>query len=407
MTPGRGRTPRRTAGAAVRTARSRRERVGQIVACLVVTIVVLGGVASAWLQVLLGEALDPGSVVTTLASGLVGAILVARRPATLVGWILCAIALLLALGQPAELWGEYRHVTTGTVDIVGLAGLWYNGWGFFAFLTLVFWLLPLVFPDGRPPSPRWRPLVWLAAVVIAGFVVLGTVPERLYAQHLRFEVDNPVGVVGVPSPEGNPWSAPFFVLMLSGVLLAFLATVGRFRRSRGVERQQLKWFLTALALFVAAVPLESLPVASLLSGVAHIALPAAVGVAVLRYRLYEIDRIISRTLTYAVITAVLVGVYVLVAVVPATLFDLESDLLAAAATLAAAAAFGPVRRRVQTQVDRRFNRSRYDALRTADAFRARLRHTVDLEDLSTDLVGTVGTTVQPAHATVWLRPTTS
>jgi hypothetical protein len=205
-----------------------------------------------------------------------------------------------------------------------------------------------------------------------------------------------------------------FPLMLACGVACVLSLVVRFRRSRGVERQQLKWFVYAAAVTFAGVVVTEvapIPQGSVLDGLVTLAgvalipsVPAAAGIAILRYRLYEIDRIVNRTLVYGALTALLAGVYAALALWLPRLLDLgESQLIVAASTLAVAALFGPVRRRVQWVVDRRFNRARYDLSRTVEAFSARLRDQVDLATLADELLGVVDHTVQPTQASLWLR----
>ncbi len=340
-----------------------------------------------------------------LGFAVVGAVLLRRRPDNAVSWLMASVPLLLGLAIPAEAWAGYVMTVNGRPDALAVIGAWLNSWYWFALLAVVFAGVPLLFPTGRLPTRRWRAAAVLPVIATMGMVLTAAVAERLPGQDVEYVIDNPLGIAGVPSLEDNPLFDLFSVLLITGCAIGLGAMAVRFSRARIVERQQLKWVIVAAALFPLALAFEEVAPAltSVLFSVALIGLPLAIAVAILRYRLYEIDRIISRTVTYGLVTAVLVGVYALVAVVPAALFDLQSDLLVAGATLVAAAAFGPVRRRVQRLVDRRFNRTRYDAAQVADAFAARLRDEVDLTDLTDDLRGVVATTVQPAHLSLWLR----
>jgi cytochrome bd-type quinol oxidase subunit 2 len=225
-------------------------------------------------------------------------------------------------------------------------------------------------------------------------------------------LDNPLGLDAIAGPAPALLSL-ITVLLLAVMLAAVAAVLVRLRRARGVERQQLKWFAYAASLLgVAVVVAVVLPSAasSLVDTVtimlALAALPVAVGIALLRYRLYEIDRLINRTLVYGLLTALLIGVYAGLVFLLGDLLnpaDGSSELAVAASTLAVAALFQPARRRVQAVVDRRFNRRRYDAARTVEAFSARLRDQVDLDTLSAELLGVVDDTVQPTQASLWLR----
>jgi len=268
---------------------------------------------------------------------------------------------------------------------------------------------PLLFPDGRLPSPRWRPVPWLAGATTAAAIALDAARPTLDLGG-GHQVDNPIGTAAVTNP---PWSTVGDVVEdLLGVLVvvAVASLVVRFRRSRGDERLQLKWFTYAAALLPLTF-LDSLlpdPVSNLLFAALVAFLPVAAGVAILRYRLYEIDRLINRTLVYGLLSALLGGVYaglvLLGGQLSGGLGDRTPGWAVAVATLAVAALFQPARRRIQAAVDRRFNRRRYDAARTIEAFSARLRHHVDLDSLSNELLAAVDQTVQPTRASLWLRP---
>ncbi|GAC1331706.1 MAG: hypothetical protein NVSMB13_20090 [Mycobacteriales bacterium] len=338
-----------------------------------------------------------------VAFPLVGALVASRRPDNRVGWLMCAIGLVVAAEM---LIGEYTAwcLSTGRSGTPGLVWVaWVNEWLWVPPFTSVLTLVLLLFPDGRLPSPRWRPVVAVAAVGICGLSVS-------VALHPGPLVDFPVFA--------NPIIGPAVLRTASGAagaavavsaLAGIAALLGRFVRARGVERQQVKWF--AFAAFAAVVEVAvavNLNAHSVISAVAQFvavgALPAAMGLAILRYRLYDIDRIISRTVSYALVSALLAAVYVGVVTALGQLVG-GSSLSVAAATLAVAALFQPVRRRVQGVLDRRFNRAGYDATRTVESFSTRLREQVDLDAMLADLVATVHATVEPRSAALWLRPT--
>jgi peptidoglycan/LPS O-acetylase OafA/YrhL len=272
---------------------------------------------------------------------------------------------------------------------------------------------PLLFPTGRLPSPRWRPVAVTAALAITAVTVLGGVQPTLKLQNEEFFVPNPVGLAGAPNPEEGALGTVLLAVLVVCMVASVASVVLRFRRSRGVERQQLKWFTYAagLMLVVNVATFTVLPdgaAGDVLFGLALAVVPIAAGVAILRYRLYDIDRLINRTLVYAALTAVLGAVYAAVVLVLGLLFGGVGGALpswaVAAATLAVAALFQPARRRIQDLVDRRFNRRRYDAAKTVAAFSARLRDEIDLDTLSAELVAGVDQTVEPTTVSLWLRP---
>ena len=339
----------------------------------------------------------------------VGALLMAKRPDNLVGWILGAGAVIVGIFPASESYAAYVMTTRGQPDALAVFGAWANGWYWLVLLALVYIYLPLLFPDGRLISRRWLPVASLPAVGIAGIMVLASLTETFEGQDVGYRIDNPIGVEGLAHVETLPVFVVFLVVYAVGAVGAFVSVAIRFRRSRGIERQQLKWFLYA------AAPILTVPVADSLPGVVSglllvwllLGLPAAIGIAVLRYRLYDIDLVINRTLVYGSLTAALVLVYVgSVAGLQRLLSPLTGEgnqLSVVASTLLIAALFGPLRRRVQGFIDRRFYRRKYDARKTLDAFSARLRGASDLDDLNGELLAVVGETVQPSHASLWLR----
>jgi hypothetical protein len=275
-------------------------------------------------------------------------------------------------------------------------------------------LLVLLFPDGRLPSSRWRWLVAtyaaVAALWMAGTVVLTV---RALADH-RTQVDSGGNLLLLSGhdPAAGWWNVLqdlFFPLLIACWLASIASQALSFRRSSGERRQQLKWLLagsaaTLVALGLAAL-LRSVPWLSDVIGViGFLALPVSIGVAVLRYRLFDIDRIVSRTLAYAIVTGLLVGVYAGLVLLTTEVFGFHTPVAVAASTLAAAALFTPVRRRVQRLVDRRFNRARYDAETTVAAFADRLKDAVNLDAARDDLAKTVHQALEPAHLSVWVSP---
>jgi hypothetical protein len=338
----------------------------------------------------------------------VGALLVAKRPANPIGWIMSA-ASLLVLVAASETYAAYVMTTRGRPDWLTIAGVWANSWYWFMFIALAFIYLPLYFPDGRLPSRRWLPVAVIAGIGALALVVLGMLGDTLIGQNIDYRVENPIGIEGLPPVEELPFFAVLSVPLVIGCAGAVGAVVVRFRRSRGVERQQIKWFLYASA------PILTFPITDYLPGIVGnlafarilIGLPAAIGIAVLRYRLYDIDVVINWTLVYGAVTATLALVYlgsmVILQYALRWLTRGETQLAVVASTLAIAALFSPLRRRVQAFVDRRFYRQIYDAQWVLADFSARLRDETDLGRLSCDLLGVEDETVRPAHASLWLR----
>jgi hypothetical protein len=337
--------------------------------------------------------------------GGVGAVLTWRRPGHPVGWILAAIGLVEAVNFATF---EYGLAASAGRSLPGgaYAG-WVQLWIWVPFVTLVAVYLVLVFPDGRLSSPRWRPVSWLAG----GFAAIA-------AAGLAFSPgsDRP-NLPGLSNPFGVAAAAVPFDAAVAGlaglvgcVVLAVWSLVARGRRGTAIERQQIKWLawsgcLVAVAL-VPAVAFSLTPgtaarLASAAVFAAVLAMPPAIGFAVLRYRLYDIDRVISRTVAYAIITGLLAGIYAGLVLLATAGFGLRTPVAVAAATLAAAALFSPVRRRVQHRVDRRFNRARYDSEATAAAFAARLKDAVDLDAVRDDLASVVQAALEPAHVSIW------
>lgn len=341
--------------------------------------------------------------VVLLSLGALGGLVAARRPANAVGWVLCAASVSLGVlvlsshGYWALALRPDPPAATGVVA-------WTASWVWIPAMVGMLTVFPLVFPSGRPPTARWRPLLWadLVALVLL-FVGTAFAPYTFE----DFPVVNPFGFW----PAAEVLGVAGFALMLLGTLGGLAALGVRFHRSRGTERQQLKWVLSGaalLVLFFAAPPglvPEEAGFALLLLGMLIIS--AAVALAMLRHRLYDIDVVLNRTLVYAGVTAALAAAYVVVVLVlQLALAPLsESSALATAgSTLVVAALFRPARTRVQAGVDRRFYRSKYDAAATVEDFRLRLRDELDLTALARELGGVAAATMQTAQVHVWLRP---
>jgi hypothetical protein len=340
--------------------------------------------------------------VMVVAFAALGALLASRRPRNPLGWLLCAAPLGLAVSGFADGWYVHAYYAEPgtTKPPVGL--LWVANWIWvFGFIPLITALL-LLFPDGRLPSRRWWPAgALVAAALLWMFVAYAFAPGQLDGYR---RVVNPLDVEGLPSGLQDVG----FPLMAAGAIASAAALVSRFRHSHGVERQQLKWMAAAAALVVLVWLLNAFLdgafgiQSSFILPPAMLALPGAATVAILRYRLYDLGRIVNRTLVYLALTLTLGAVYLgLVLLIGLTLGT--SSLAIALSTLAIAALFRPARARIQTAVDRRFYRRRYDAQQTLDVFGARLRHEVDVESVGLHLSAAVRDTVQPAHVSLWLR----
>jgi hypothetical protein len=367
---------------------------------------------------------DTAGVVETvryLAATSVGAILAARRPRNPIGWLALALGFALVLYPFVAMYtATGLFVAPGRLPWVRQVA-WIGNWVWVPAHACIALML-LLFPDGRLPSPRWRPVAWTVGVA-GGLTLVAAAchPGTLDVASLVKEADvtarltNPVGLAALG------WLLePFLLVLLVGEAVGAAALLLRFRRSRGIERQQLKWVAYAALLFgiqqggvvlgrlAGLVPDTELAWLEVVDTFTFVFFLVAIAVAVLRYRLYDIDRLINRTLVYGLLTALLAGVYAGAVLVLGQLFggiaDRPPSWAVAGATLAVAALFQPTRRRIQQAVDRRFNRRKYDASRTVEAFATRLRDQVDLDMLSAELLAVVDQTMEPTRASLWLKP---
>jgi hypothetical protein len=344
----------------------------------------------------------------SLTASTVGVVLAGRRPRHPVGWLLLGVGLSMAMGGVIAGCLPYTVVVRpGALPAAGLLARVYAPATDLALAALGFVLL--LTPTGSAPSPGWRRFGLASATAMAALAVAGTVaPGSLDPAILSLQ-----GPVGPPAFGGllriaNQLAMAAAILIILG---GAASLVTRFRRARGTERQQLRWLVLAAALTGAAmlvtavlVTAGDLAAAGWVSVIGTVFLPLATGAAILRYRLYDLDRIVSRTLTYGLLTVLLGLGYAGVALGLGRLLGRSSSLAVAAATLAVAGAFQPARRRVQAAVDRRFNRRRHDAGRIIEAFGARLRDQVDLDAVGGELLAVVDQTMQPTTAWLWRRP---
>ena len=371
--------------------------------------------------VLAGAERGGDDYLTVFAIGypLVGAVVASRQPRNAVGWLLLTIGVFVGLGALAD-----TNLRSASAPALGFSG-WISDAGWYVWLTSAAVFLPLVFPDGRLVSRRWRPVLWLGIAALAASIIgTGLAPGAFDVDTPR-PVDNPVGIEGADGLL-DALSQVGDVLAMIAFLLAAASLVVRFRRSRGIERQQLKWFA-----FVGLIAIAGLAVAMLqvlfglepgdegeaggwlevLGAVGWsialvailIGIPVATGMAILRHRLYDIDVVIRRTVVYGALTAALAGSYLGIVLLLQLVLSPGSDLAIAGSTLAVAALFRPLRMRIQAFVDRRFFRSRYDAELTLAGFGTRLRDEVELESVSGELRAVVSETMRPAHVSLWLR----
>ena len=346
--------------------------------------------------------------VVVLAFALVGALVASRLPTNPIGWICLTIGLAMMLGGAADEYSVYALQTRPGSLPGGMYMAWLQNWAWIPAVGLMGTFTILLFPTGRVPTHRWRAVAWLSgAVLVLASLSAAFSPGKLAEAP---NVTNPLGIESARSALELVNTGSFLLLPLCFVLSAF-SMVLRFGRSAGEERQQLKWFAAAAVLLGACFPVVFVVpsgVAEDLVTLLFAGLPVAIGIAILRHRLYDIDVLVHRALVYGPLTALLAAAYVggvvgLQSVLRA-IAGQESTLAVVASTLVIAALFGPLRRRVQAFVDRRFYRRKYDATKTLDAFSVRLRDETQLDTLSEDLVGVVTRTVQPAHASLWLRP---
>ena len=376
-------------------------------------ISVLLAVGTAVLLLLAGDvkgqnaAFDAVLALVLLTYPTVGAVIATRQPGNAIGWLFCAVGVPFALTSFCYAYATYDLVTAPGSLPGGEIAAWLSSWVQFPPLFGAPALLFLLFPDGRLLGPRWRGAVWLTVLAMVGFAAAPALrPGPMPDAAVKGTV-NPVGIDGA-GPLLDTVAAAAGASALLALLLATVSLVLRFRRSRGVERLQIKWFAFAAALFVLACAFgffvfsQNDVVFGLVIVGTFAAIPLAAGLAILRYRLYDIEVVINRALVYGALTATLGATY-LALVLLVGLAVGHSGFAVAISTLAVAALFRPLRARIQAAVDRRFYRRRYDAARTLEAFGSRLRDEIDLEALAADLRGVARETVQPAHVSLWLR----
>jgi MFS family permease len=349
--------------------------------------------------------------VLALAFSVVGAIIASRLPRNAIGWLFCSVGVTIGFSSFAGDYAEFWLASGFGMGALGETAAWFSSWSWTLLVYVPTSFLLLLFPDGRLPSPRWRPVAWCAVLGLIGFLAgytlepgpLEDFPKIVNPYSVNSPILAAVVVVGA-------------ILASASMVASAVSLIVRTRRAGSAERQQIKWLAYGGALAVGTVFVGGVisvwigEVGFGLISVGLLGVPIFTGVAIARYRLYDIDIVINRTLVYGALTAALIALYFGGVATLQALFsaftgqEQQPQLAIVVSTLAIAALFDPLRRRIQSFIDRRFYRRKYDARQTLEAFSARLRDETDLEALNDDLVGVVRETMQPAHVSLWLRP---
>jgi hypothetical protein len=350
-----------------------------------------------------------------VAFGVVGALILSRQARNRIGWLLMVIAVPIAVGQALQV--HLAQAVNGAAAPTFLTYLlvWLSGWTWWLLIGPLLLIL-LLFPTGQWLSPRWRWVAGLIALLFLTFIGETTLSPKWQDTNSGVVFSNPLGVNVLPADfTFEIIAAPWFMTLVSTAGLCVLSVLIRYRRSGVVEREQLKWFLSACAFFIAAYAVAGFLSfgkdqpnwAGVLLNLAFLLLPVSIGIAILRYRLYDIDIIIRKTLVYSVLTALLALIYfggvVLGQQLTRSITGESSDVAIVVSTLVIAALFFPLRRRVQSTIDRRFYRRKYDAAKTLATFGVTARDEVELEQLTAELLNVVNETMQPASVSMWLK----
>jgi hypothetical protein len=354
---------------------------------------------------------EPGLIAITAAAPLVfatfGALIAAHRPRNPIGWIFIAAATCIALRGASYAYGTWGQAIPSGRLPGSVYVAWFSSWIWPPAIGMLATFLPLLFPDGKLPSRRWRPLAWLSASAI-----VATMAGAAFAPRLEDfpSVANPLAA---PPATAGLFEAlgVGFPLLAASAVMSVASLVLRARRSGPIEREQIKWIAYAAAFAAAGVAFAFTSenfstLAALLIFGPLCGIPIASAIAIYRYRLFDIDRLISRTFSYVIVTAVLGGLFAIIVLLPAIAVGAGGktpDYVIAVATVVVATLFRPVRRRVQGTIDRRFNRARYDANQTIEEFSARLREEIDINTLTAELQAVVTRTMQPAYVSLWIR----
>jgi hypothetical protein len=353
------------------------------------------------------------NLVTLLTFSVVGAIIASRHPRNTIGWLFCSVGVTIGLNSFAGDYAEYWLAGGTSMKSLAETAAWFSSWAWILLTYVPTSFVLLLFPDGRLPSPRWRPVAWGAALGIAGSVAgyaLEAGPLEDFPQIANpYGIDGPiVGMVGVAGS----------IVAAGSLVASAISLIVRMRSAGSEQRQQIKWLAYGGTVVVGTICVSGLinlwnvPVSIVVGNVALLGLPVFTGIAIVKHHLYDIDLLINRTLVYGSLTTMLVVIYVGGIVLSQRVFvgltgqEELPQLAIVASTLMIAALFAPLRRRIQATIDRRFYRRKYDSAKMLSVFSARLRDETDLGTLSDDLVGVVKETMQPEHVTLWLRPDT-
>lgn len=384
----------------------------------VMVAMALAGVAFIW--PMNAEAQNPFFVIPVASSAIVGAVLARRRPENPVGWVFLGVGALAGVLTVAVVLTSWGASSPGAVPWWGVAAAWVAGWAWYPLLYLMTIPTLLLFPSGLL-SPRWRIALWLpVAALLCATALAATAPfivvEYGDSDRVLREVANPLSpgfMAGFDAPEDTGLFQFFMLFFVAGLIAAIVSTGTRIKRARGVERLQMRWFGFSVAMFVPLIGLEARFVDSgmlwmlVVEALVVAAVPVSCGIAILRYRLYEIDRIISRTTSYAIVTGALLIGYAVVVTTVTRLLPESGSLAVASATLMVAAVFRPLLHRVRRGVDRRFDREHYDAEQAVGEFADRLRAAGQVDVLAGDLGSVVTQVFRPTGVALWLRPSES
>jgi hypothetical protein len=360
-----------------------------------------------------GDSSVVANLLTLLTFSVVGAIMASRHPRNTIGWLFCSVGVTIGLNSFAGDYTEYWLAGGTSMKSFAETAAWFSSWAWVLLTYVPINFVLLLFPDGRLPSPRWRPLAWCAGLGIAGSVAgyaFEAGPLEDFPQIANpYGVDGPiVGMVGVAGS----------IVAAGSLVSSAVSLIVRMRHAASEQRQQIKWLayggtVVVGTIFVSGlINLWNVPVGILVGNVAVLGLPVFTGIAMVKHHLYDIDLLINRTLVYGSLTTMLIALYVGGIVLSQRVFvgltgqEQLPQLAIVASTLMIAALFAPLRRRIQAIIDRRFYRRKYDAAKMLSVFNARLREETELGTLSDDLIGVVKETMQPEHVTLWLRPDT-